>query len=124
MRFPCCSLPCSSVALLIVRCLAHADRFEALPLLPDAEPGYAIPLPCNSEAILGESPLWPGLTLHRLALPLLAGAMLLPILRFSWLCPCYTVPRFALAHLFCALPLLGYESVTIVTPKNTEVKSK
>ena len=68
----------------------------------------------------------------------------------SRLCPCYTVPRFALAHLFCALPSLsdayhcprcsarcfalatpgqslplpGYESVTIVILKNTEVKSK
>ena len=72
---------------------------------------------------LGSMPLR-CLALHCLTLPLLAGAMLLPILRFSWLCPCYTVPRFALAHLFCALPLLGYESVTIVILKNTEVKSK
>ena len=75
----------------------------------------------------------------------------------SRLCPCYTVPRFALTFLIRAvpqpcnafailfvalplrfsaspglalaalchsLPLLGYESVTIVILKNTEVKSK
>lgn len=139
---------CDSFAVPCRAVPRHCLSFDALPQQIISQPRDAIALQFR-----GDSWRVSALALHHsapLALPLLAGAMLLPILRFSWLCPCYTVPRFALAHLFCALPslsdayhclrcsarcfalanpgqslpLLGYESVTIVILKNTEVKSK
>jgi hypothetical protein len=54
------------------------------------------------------------LALHHsapLALPLLAGAMLLPILRFSWLCRCGSFPGYAPATRFRALPSLFCSSL-------------
>lgn len=48
----------------------------------------------------------------------------MPLLHGSALCPRCSARCFAIANPGQSLPLLGYESVTIVTPKNTEVKSK
>jgi hypothetical protein len=38
--------------------------YRSMPCRSRSSPSPAMPLPCNSEAILGESPLWPCITLH------------------------------------------------------------
>ena len=148
MRFLCCSLPCSSAALPIVRCLAAADHLPAPRCHCLAIPRRFLASLRSAHASLCTLSFSVAGRCYALAHAALLMAM--PMRFLSRQCPCYTVPRFALAHLFCALPSLsdayhclrcsarcfalanpgqslplpGYESVTIVILKNTEVKSK
>ena len=108
MRFLCCSLPCSSAALPIVRCLAAADHLPAprchclaIPRRFLASLRSALASLCTlSFAVAGRC----------YALAHAALLMAMPMRFLSRLCPCYTVPRFALAipgqplpSLFCWL---------------------
>lgn len=91
--------------------------FRSMPCRSRSSPSPAMPLPHTALlnfAVAGRC--------YALAHDALLMAM--PMRFLSRQCPCSTVPRFAIATPRQPLPLLGYESVTIVTPKNTEVKSK
>ena len=107
----------NAIPLLFLAVQFHCIAYRSMPCRSRSSPSPAMPLlhtALLNFAVAGRC--------YALAYPALLMAMLMRFL--PRLCPCYTVPRFAFAVLLVALPLLGYESVTIVTPKNTEVKSK
>ena len=102
---------CDSFAVPCRAVPRHCLSFDALPQQIISQPRDAIALQFR-----GDSWQVSALPMHHsahLAFPLLAGAMLLPMLRFSWLCRCGSFPGYAPATRFRALPLLFRASLCL-----------
>jgi hypothetical protein len=54
----------NAIPLLFLAVQFRGIAYRSMPCRSRSSPSHAMPLPCNSEAILGESPLWPCITLH------------------------------------------------------------